>query len=113
MPSPKTTSHPLAIWYETKNRIKNIETADQNLAQIIVEKRKIKGEKSKKIVDLLKERTLLLLTTGREAGGEGNRGRRRRRRSRPKGEGADGPEAMCLHELGDGCPVLTVTLWSC
>jgi hypothetical protein len=20
---------------------------------------------------------------------------------------------MCLHELGDGCPVLTVTLWSC
>jgi hypothetical protein len=46
MPSPETMTHPPAIWYETESRIKNIEMANQNLALIIIEERKIKGEKT-------------------------------------------------------------------
>jgi hypothetical protein len=46
MPSPKTTMHPPAIRYETESRIKNIQTANQNLAWIITEERKIKEEKN-------------------------------------------------------------------
>ena len=56
MSSPKMTTHPPVIRYETESRIENIETASQNLAQIM-EERKIKGEKTKKTVDLLKGRT--------------------------------------------------------
>jgi hypothetical protein len=40
MPSPKTTTHPPAIRYETESRIKNIEMANQNLAQIIMDEEK-------------------------------------------------------------------------
>jgi hypothetical protein len=84
MPSPKTMTHPLAIRYEAESWIETIETANQNLAQNIVEERKIKGEKTKKTINLLKGRTPLLITTDGEARGEGNGGRRRRRRrSRP------------------------------
>jgi hypothetical protein len=47
MPSPKTTTHPPSIWYEAESQIKTIERANQNLALIIVEKRKIKKNKLK------------------------------------------------------------------
>jgi len=46
MPSPKTTTHPPTIRYETESQIENIETANQNLARIIMEERKIKEEKT-------------------------------------------------------------------
>ena len=90
MPSPKTMTHPLAIRYETESRIENIETAFQNLAQIIIEERKIKGEKPKKTVDLLKGQT--------PAPPHHRQGGRRRGERGPKAaespleEGADGPK---------------------
>jgi hypothetical protein len=90
MTSPKTTTHPPAIRYETKSRIKNIETANQNLAQIIMEKRKIKGENPKKIVDQLKGRTPAPPHHRQGAQRRGERGSKAAAES-PLEEGADGP----------------------
>jgi hypothetical protein len=95
MPSPKTMTHPLAIRYEAESWIETIETANQNLAQNIVEERKIKGEKTKKTINLLKGRPrssspptgrLEARGMGAEGGGCGGVAPR---------EGADGARGSC------------------
>ena len=98
-------THPPVIRYETESRIENIEMANQNLAQIIMEETKINGEKPKKTVDLLKGRTPAPLTIGKEAGDEGNRGRRRRLRwNRPWGGGGGvGQERKTLRRTSHLC----------
>jgi len=53
MPSPNAMTHPSTIRHKTESQIENIEMTNQNLAQITMEQRKIKGEKP-------------ILTTGRE-----------------------------------------------
>jgi hypothetical protein len=93
MPSLKTTTHPPAIRYETESRIKNIKTANQNLAQIIMEERKIKGEKPKKTATKKDGPRSSLPPAGRpEARGTGLKVARRR--SRPWGRGRTGPKAV-------------------
>jgi hypothetical protein len=76
MPSSKTTVHPPVIRYEIESQVENIEAANQNLAQIIMEERKIKGEKPKKNSRSAKRTDPRFSSPppGRARGGEGNEG---------------------------------------
>jgi len=98
MPSPKTMTHPLATQYEIESRIENIETANQNLAEIIMEERKIKGEKPKKTVDLLKGRTPASPHHRQGGRRRGERGPKAAAAESPLGEGANGGRSFNIYQ---------------